>query len=77
VHRADGAQPSSTTARRASRTRPQSLEPGIPAHRARLQFIAVRINQTGGFDLSILWIVIIVILVLALLGYFGRGRFYG
>jgi len=27
--------------------------------------------------LSILWIVIIVILVLALLGYFGRGRFYG
>jgi len=27
--------------------------------------------------LSILWIVIIVVLVLALLGYFGRGRFYG
>jgi len=25
--------------------------------------------------MSILWIIIIVILVLALLGYFGRGRF--
>jgi len=27
--------------------------------------------------MGILWIVIIVILILALLGYFGRGRFYG
>jgi hypothetical protein len=26
---------------------------------------------------SILWIVLIVLLILALLGYFGRGRFYG
>jgi flagellar basal body-associated protein FliL len=30
---------------------------------------------TGGTDLSILWIILIVILVLALLGFFGRGRF--
>ena len=27
--------------------------------------------------MSILWIILIVILVLALLGFFGRGRFYG
>jgi hypothetical protein len=26
------------------------------------------------FDMSILWIVLIVVLVLALLGFFGRGR---
>jgi hypothetical protein len=26
-------------------------------------------------DMSILWIILIVILVLALLGFFGRGRF--
>jgi flagellar basal body-associated protein FliL len=28
-------------------------------------------------EMSILWIIIIVVLVLALLGYFGRGRYYG
>jgi flagellar basal body-associated protein FliL len=31
----------------------------------------------GRYSVSILWIVIVVILVLALLGFFGRGRFYG
>jgi flagellar basal body-associated protein FliL len=30
---------------------------------------------TGGTKLGILWIILIVILVLALLGFFGRGRF--
>jgi hypothetical protein len=40
-----------------------------------------RLPGDGGnerrFTVGILWIVIIVILVLALLGFFGRGRFYG
>jgi hypothetical protein len=31
----------------------------------------------GRYSVSILWIVIVVILVLALLGFFGRSRFYG
>jgi len=26
---------------------------------------------------SILWIIVIVLIVMALLGFFGRGRFYG
>lgn len=34
-------------------------------------------RDEGRFVMGILWIVIIVILVLALLGFFGRGRFYG
>jgi flagellar basal body-associated protein FliL len=29
----------------------------------------------GAKNMSILWIILIVILVLALLGFFGRGRF--
>jgi flagellar basal body-associated protein FliL len=33
-------------------------------------------NYSGGAQqMSILWIILIVILVLALLGFFGRGRF--
>jgi hypothetical protein len=32
------------------------------------------LNRKEGFQLSILWIVLIVILVLALLGFFSRGR---
>jgi hypothetical protein len=30
-------------------------------------------NPEGGFILSILWIILIVVLVLALLGFFSRG----
>jgi flagellar basal body-associated protein FliL len=37
----------------------------------------LRPNHEKGAAVSILWVVIIVILVLALLGFFGRGRFYG
>lgn len=31
----------------------------------------------GESTMGILWIILIVIIVLALLGFFGRGRFYG
>jgi len=31
-------------------------------------------NDEGGLHLSILWIILIVILILALLGFFSRGR---
>jgi hypothetical protein len=34
---------------------------------------ATRGNPEGGFILSILWIILIVVLVLALLGFFSRG----
>ena len=44
----------------------------------RIQFdgfgVVLAYPTTGG-TLSILWIILIVILVLALLGFFGRGRF--
>ena len=41
--------------------------------------VACRVTEEtkGGSSVGILWVVIIVILVLALLGFFGRGRFYG
>jgi hypothetical protein len=34
-------------------------------------------HRKGRYEVSILLIVVIVIIVLALLGFFGRGRFYG
>jgi flagellar basal body-associated protein FliL len=32
-------------------------------------------QQPKGASMSLLWIILIVVLVLALLGFFGRGRF--
>jgi flagellar basal body-associated protein FliL len=32
-------------------------------------------TDTKGAPMSLLWIILIVVLVLALLGFFGRGRF--
>jgi hypothetical protein len=34
-----------------------------------------RRRDTKGSPMSLLWIILIVVLVLALLGFFGRGRF--
>jgi uncharacterized membrane protein len=37
--------------------------------------LAYPLSSSGRFlDMSILWIILIVVLVLALLGFFGRGR---
>jgi hypothetical protein len=53
--------------------------PSLPSRGdARIRLEPSRVTSayltTGGTDLSILWIILIVILVLALLGFFGRGR---
>ncbi len=63
----------------------QGLSPGhVPkqgaAGLARIPFGHTRVtsmtNYSGGArNMGILWIILIVILVLALLGFFGRGRF--
>jgi hypothetical protein len=47
---------------------------------ARIRFGHTRVTSVthysgGAPHMSILWIILIVILVLALLGFFGRGRF--
>jgi hypothetical protein len=36
--------------------------------------VRCRTNDRKGVHMSILWIILIVVLVLALLGFFGRGR---
>jgi hypothetical protein len=33
-----------------------------------------RLEPTEGASVSLLWIILIIVLVLALLGFFGRGR---
>jgi flagellar basal body-associated protein FliL len=41
---------------------------------AAVAFFCRKARSKKGTRMSILWIILIVILVLALLGYFGRGR---
>jgi hypothetical protein len=51
---------------------------GVPRLCASLSVLAAfSLRRTGryeGREVSILWIILVVVVVLALLGYFGRGR---
>jgi hypothetical protein len=45
----------------------------LPSNRFRRFLVEVPLQTEGGNALSILWIILIVVLVLALLGFFSRG----
>jgi uncharacterized membrane protein len=46
----------------------------VPVRNQVASAFVIRTNDRKGVRMSILWIILIVVLVLALLGFFGRGR---
>src|SRR5690242_1401283 len=63
--------------RRAMRTDPVQPQRFPPRFEAPATGTSASHIVRKGLSVSILWIIVIVLIVLALLGFFGRGRFYG